>query len=965
MKTPFSFRQPVLGLALATLLAVHATRALAVPLVLSTAPAGADHKPPAPNLIVSIHDAGHLPAVRDALAAALGKANAPDGSVRLAWQASGDEDCHELPSARCANLNGMRNLDSRHRAQFLRWLGSLRRPGVTSARRMLRHAGAYLEKPPDAESPWANVPGKLQEPVLGCRKSHNLFVSAGTGHHAESLSDLALHYWSTDLQPAVADKVEPAHPEDSATAADPATWQHLNVHAVAFGKGALDDELERVAIQSRGRFVDARDGATLAEAVKRTVGEIISHRSLPVTSFSAAAHSAAWGAGVFETAYDATRWSGHVAAYKVEPGAARLDPTGLWGADKASRPHTTASRMDAMDDQWPARRLVLSARTDPGSDAAVGISWEWALLTQDAKASLMAEDAHDAPEVAEAMGRSRLAYLRGDRSREQSSTRAGPFRKRASRHGDIVNSRIWYLEGRPSGAYTRENHAGFRATAAARPPMLYVGANDGMLHGFDATTGEEKIAYVPEGRHAGLVALTRPGYVHAYHVDGSPFSGDLYLGPRGSSDPARWRTYLAGFPGAGGRGYFVLDVTDPGAFAAENAAGLVVLDRTSDLAMDPDIGHLTGEPVSEPGDAATSRQITQMNDGRWALVMGNGYNSRNENAVLLIQYLDGAKELRKIPTGKADGRGNGLSAARLVDLNGDRIADVAYAGDLLGQLWKFDLSATDPGAWHVAFSGQALFTARGPGQGGAAQPITTAPVWKAHPEGGLMLAFGTGRNLSVADRADTRKQTVYGIHDDTRVSRAKTVNPLTGSGTVTLDGGSAIVDGRRRLVEQTVNVVSVASEVETRSALWTLSSNPVAFTGKDAARGWFIDLPAPRERVLRNPGWFDGDLIDIVSTVPAQSGSSGVETCDPAVAAAKGYRTLLDIMDGSAPKSPIYAAVPEQQGAQPSRVESSSGSVGVRSGTREAGLAAPGMPSAPSAALLGKVMKRASWHQLQ
>jgi len=148
----------------------------------------------------------------------------------------------------------------------------------------------------------------------------------------------------------------------------------------------------------------------------------------------------------------------------------------------------------------------------------------------------------------------------------------------------------------------------------------------------------------------------------------------------------------------------VLDVSDPGAFDAANAAGIIVLDRTG--TEDPDIGLISSDPVTEAGDPSLGSQIRRMNDGPWALVIRNGANSTSEQAVLLIQYLDGDRKLVKLRAGEASG--NGLSAPRLVDLNRDRIPDVAYAGDLQGNLWKFDLSADDPGAWKVAFSGKSL-----------------------------------------------------------------------------------------------------------------------------------------------------------------------------------------------------------------------------------------------------------------
>ena len=123
--------------------------------------------------------------------------------------------------------------------------------------------------------------------------------------------------------------------------------------------------------------------------------------------------------------------------------------------------------------------------------------------------------------------------------------------------------------------------------------MIYVGGNDGMLHGFQASTGEEKIAYVPLGAYPKLPAYTNQGYTHKYFVDSSPFSGDIKIG-------ANWKTYLAGFLGGGGKGYFVLDVTAPASFSEGNASSLVVMDNTSTSGTDADIGHIYAQPGKDP-----------------------------------------------------------------------------------------------------------------------------------------------------------------------------------------------------------------------------------------------------------------------------------------------------------------------------------------------------------------------------
>lgn len=1058
----------------------------AAPLNMSTAPAGTGYRPPAPNVIVSVDDSGSMGAsgmasLRDALRATFAASQIPDGEVRIAWQAM--TNCYQIPSAECGNLNVMKVLDSTHRANFMAWVDTLVPRGGTPSHRMLRHAGEYLKNPLDVHSAWASVPGATLTPALGCRRSYNLFMTDGgwnttntddnnlgnadgtattlpdatpyglmdpatkiyrdsftntANTFSTTLSDLAFHYWSTDLQPTLANKIVPKIKQTGSvdfTAGgvtrsipqywnprnDPATWQHLNLYTVGFNSAAnwtvqpafgsdtwtggdyarliagdLDwpnpitgsdrneriTELWHMALNSRGKFIRAPNANALVTAFQDVLNEIISDKSAPVTSLSASSQSTRLAASAFAAGYDGKDWSGYVTRYDLATGSAALDPDASkwkWGVNPAvpavpgtqttppvparpATPKSTANLMDEKTATWPAERLVLSNKTETvgGATTTTGISWTWASLSTGQQNALKTIGGTlDTSASADATAIARMDFLRGTRARERDAGPDGVFRSRKSRHGDIVNSKLWYLDGKPGSGYTRDGYPAFRSNNASRASMLYVGANDGMLHGFDAATGQERIAYVPEGLIGALPELTRPTYAHRYFVDGSPFTGDLRIG----ND---WKTYLAGFLGAGGKGYFVLDVTNPAAFTVANASNLVVMDRTGGT-VDNDIGQILGDPVTERSDPSVTRQIARLNNGRWALVTGNGYNSSSEKAVLLVQYLDGAKELLKITADGTGGNGNGLSAPRMLDLNGDKIPDVAYAGDLLGNMWKFDLSSASSSSWSVAFSGKPLLVAKdGTDTAAARQPITTAPAWLAHPRGGLMILFGTGQNLTNADRAGTARQTLYGLHDNTPITRNTVVNPLTASGTVTLGSAGSAIAGRSSLVEQTTGGAAAGTTADSGSNIYLLSSNPVDYTGATPRRGWYLDLPESGERLLENIAWFDGDLIDARTVVPAKGGDSVTETCDPPSTGGRRYRTILNALNGSAPKSQIFAytATDTNDTGAGSRVENGVG-INVGGEKKESMFTPPGASPASEARKLGSVTLHPSWRQLQ
>jgi type IV pilus assembly protein PilY1 len=488
---------------------------------------------------------------------------------------------------------------------------------------------------------------------------------------------------------------------------------------------------------------------------------------------------------------------------------------------------------EQMNTQSSASRVIITTTT-----AGTGVPFLWGSLDPARQALLQPNDS------GVMRGAQRVDYLRGDATALEQRL-GGVFRDRVTpdptdavppiamlpnKLGDIVSSSPIFV-GVPPFAYPdaleSDPYSSFVAAKANRPKMVYVGANDGMLHGFDAgagaTKGQEKLAFIPSAVFRNLHELTRPNYNynHKFFVDGTPTMGDVFYG-------GAWHTVLVGGLNKGGQGIYALDITNPGTdFTAGNADNIHLweFDDTDDVDM--------GFTYSRPA-------IAKMANGRWAAIFGNGYNnsttstgdtaaSTTGRAYLFIVDIETGSVISKIDTVAGSvGTPNGLATPAVVDINGDSVADYIYAGDLLGNMWKFNVRATNPASWASTYGTVAapvpLFVARDGAS--ARQPITSKPEVSRGPKGvGMMVLFGTGKFLEPIDKAPTQTQTFYGIHDKN-------------TGDITQDGNT----GRgAQLRSQTItfegNLTFGTQTVSTRLT----SANAMTATH----RGWYMDLLSP------------------------------------------------------------------------------------------------------------------------
>ena len=501
-------------------------------------------------------------------------------------------------------------------------------------------------------------------------------------------------------------------------------------------------------------------------------------------------------------------------------------------------------------------------------------------------------------------------YIRGDRTFEDIST-TPVFRTRQTVLGDIINGAPvfigppdfgWNTAEDPSNKFgvTGNRYSDFKTLRANRTKALYSSANDGMLHAFRTETvgsairelaGDELFAYMPsflfssnaaEGYHY----LANPNYVHKYYLDLTPTFTDVFTKGKDASQPdftsltADWRTVLLGGSRGGiNKGIFALDVTDPALITESNAANMVLWEFTEN--DDVDLGYTYSQPTIALTNAVDSDGLN-----RWAAIFGNGYQNDSSavtggtscTAQLFIVFLDGGldgtwtlgtdpdtADYMKIDTQvgtTAAGDCNGLSTPALADLDGDRILDRVYAGDVQGNMWVFDLTCSGPSCgtndFDVAYTQGAtprpLFTTQDPS--GNPQPIMGKPILTINArvdttpsnQPNVLVLFGTGQYHAIGDNNGTSSiNSFYGIWD-------------AGTGELTDDRTGTT------LVGQTLTTTTTAY-----GELRQITSNTIDWTTQ---YGWYVDL-APQntavneaeERAVGNPT-IRGDVLFFNTIIP-------------------------------------------------------------------------------------------------
>jgi len=691
---------------------------------------------------------------------------------------------------------------------------------------------------------------------------------------SNTLADVAMKYYEGDLDgDSTNNKVAPIDGIDE----NPA--QHLVTYTIAFGvDGTLTsnppnrtdafswptpvadanttiDDMRHAAWNGRGLFLNAGDPQKLINSINSAIQDIDAHSR---TSSAAALNTTSLQSNtmVYMAGYTPSTWSGSLNAYAITTSGVDLSNP-AWQADQQLNSMTATRKI-----------YTFNGTYDTSTNAPNMVELQTGPLSDAQKADLLT--GKPAGPTDSSYLTSITNFIYGDHSDELGNGGANYFRSRGShRLGDIVHSAPMFV-GAPNAPYPDNleatKYSEFKSTYSGRDGTVFVGANDGMLHAFNAKNGTERFAYIPSmlfstDAQKGLHFLASKSYTHQYYVDLTPSIADVYVN-------SAWHTMLVGGLRAGGKGIFVLDVTD------ETTPVLQFEYTNSDI-----------------GYTFSDIQIAKMNNGSWAAIFGNGYNNTGSGkAKLFIVYLDGTTTPKIIDTGvgsiangdcaDAGSDCNGLSTPALADLNGDGKVDRIYAGDVQGNMWAFNVSGSTDSNWDLADTSTdaPLFTAcRGdlPCAKANRQPITSKPALARHPTmhtattlPNIMVMFGTGQFLTSGDVSDTAVQSMYGIWDSGVMNIAKS-----------------------RLVEQTL-ATTQSKSLDTIRTVTDVAANYSTITAS-TDYGWYFNLNESKERLVVNPVAY-GDLLFFNTMIPQTPA-----LCSPSNGS--GWLMAVDISNGGQP----------------------------------------------------------------
>ena len=610
-----------------------------------------------------------------------------------------------------------------------------------------------------------------------------------------TLADVAAYYWMTDLRPTMTNNV-------FTSSTNMANWQHMVTYGLSFSeKGAIAyptglpaviagtsdwpvpaadsasaiDDLWHAALIGHGQYFNVASPQELVDALGRAISDIQARQGSNSGAVLTGSDFAQGTPIAFRAQYKTGEWSGDLQARTVDPSTGVISASAVWKAQEKLEAQVLPAGSGG---GWSTNRKIVT-RSDssltgtavrfrePGASGAGGAISTTQLATLDADT---------------AKAQKLLHYLRGDRSNEDTLGVTNLFRRRTFVLGDIVSSEPRYV-GAPTDTLSDAYHPGYSAyksSTSARAPMVYVGANDGMMHAFKATTGEadsgqEKWAYVPSFLfRAGVDGLGSLGwrptdplpnkFYHRFRVDQTPTIADVNFGRVKGGASVDWRTMLVSGLYKGGKGYFALDVTDPEA-ASEDALRSKVLwefdgSQTGDTSR---VGYSYGQP------------LPIFTNYGWVIAVSSGYqNATGTGHIWLLDPRNGQVIKRlDVPDNAGATATNPIGLAHMeVFFQSDREqrTQELYATDLRGNVWRWDLNGATAAAWPT--DGVKIAS--------VGAPITSSPAIAMNPRdrSERWVFFGTGRLMATTDLSSGSTRTFYAIKDGSANTPATVTTPL-------------------------------------------------------------------------------------------------------------------------------------------------------------------------------------------
>lgn len=714
------------------------------------------------------------------------------------------------------------------------------------------------------------------------RKLSRVYESAGSDY----LDDVAQALAEIDLRP------------NLTAPSGQSKKNNVSTYTIGFADEQVrnDPLMQETATQGSGLFLTAGNEAELVRAFQIAAQDILAKDGSAAAVAVANAFVSSGDNASYASSYNSGNWTGDLIAYPINLTTGVPDITApIWNTGCASPaalvdPENPAkgvrgcSAQVKLDSRTPDSRFIVTYSGDGGTGQGVQFQPHNATpadgtttLSSTQQALL---DSPAAPGPGD--GAAVVAYLRGERSGETSNS----YRSRAHVLADIVNAEPVIVRA-PQLSYGDTGYATFKTDKASRTKMVFQAANDGMLHAFNADTGTEVWAYVPSLVLGSLNALTRrTGFQHRYYVDGTPTVGDVdFSNTSGASGDPDWHTMLVGGLAKGGRGYYALDVTDPVPATEAAAASKVLWEFPNNDTRGEEANAITSKTVEQVvGYSFGKPIIIKTRAAGWVVLVTSGYNNGTDTGgdgqgYLFVLNARTGELIRALATGAGDATTpSGLAqiTAFVLDASINNRVEQVYGGDLLGNVWRFDLSGATADSWNVT---KVAILVDG---SSVAQPITVKPELTSLVINGVekrLVYVGTGKYLGDSDVSTTQTQTMYALSDDLSITGTSTpvINPL-----------------RSNLVAQ-VLTLNQAGDQRTFETPATVNLN--------VSKGWYVDMPATRERINTNPVLVRGALV-FTSNIPSD------DACTPG---GSSWFNVFDFQTGATFTSATQGSVPSRK----------------------------------------------------